>query len=94
LDLATDGARGLEKLRAGSVDLVVLDLMLPQVHGLAILRELQTLTPRPPPVIIVTGYYSDEDMEGKMLALPGVGAFLKKPIDAERLLSSIRRLLG
>ena len=41
VDLAADGREGLEFARAYEYDVIVLDLMLPQVDGLSILKELR-----------------------------------------------------
>src|SRR5438874_12661934 len=51
-DGADDGARALELARRDHYDLVVLDLLLPHVDGLCVLRELRQLDPELPVVIL------------------------------------------
>ena len=54
VETASDGAGGLERLRAGSYDAVALDHYMPGQDGLAVLAEIKAL-PHPPPVVYVTG---------------------------------------
>ncbi|HMO30004.1 histidine kinase dimerization/phosphoacceptor domain -containing protein, partial [Enterovirga sp.] len=54
VDTATDGAAGLDRLRAEPYDAVALDHYMPGRDGLAVLAEINAL-PDPPPVVYVTG---------------------------------------
>ena len=56
VDLAPDGRTALERLRITAYDLLITDLRMPGVDGLAVIREARRLKPDIP-VIIVTGLF-------------------------------------
>ncbi len=53
VDTATDGAAGLARLRRKRYDLVLLDVWMPGMDGLAVLGRIRD-SPRPPPVVLMT----------------------------------------
>jgi len=63
---AADGRAGLEALRGGSWDLVLLDLVMPELDGFDVLAELQDQPSAAPPVIVITQY---DDAENRQRAL-------------------------
>jgi len=76
--VAVDGKSALEILSKRSFDLVLTDLMMPDVDGLAVLREVKRSAPNTA-VIILTGYGT---LEAAMAALnDGAYDFLTKPCD-------------
>ena len=80
-----DGLSALELLERGeAIDLVLLDIMLPQLGGLEVLSELRRLAHRQEtPVIMLTAKGDDSDRE-QALAL-GVVDFLTKPFSPKKL---------
>ena len=94
VDGAADGAEGLRRGGRGRYDLVVLDLLLPRLDGLSLLRELQELRPELPVVIVS----ARTDLETKLRGF-GLGAcdYVSKPFSFDELLARIRaqlRLVG
>ena len=89
--LASDGCKGLELAKSGSFDLVVLDLIVPCLDGVQVVRALAE-EPDAPPVIALSGSATAEVAERVF----GAGAcdVLRKPIEADRLLDCIRRALA
>lgn len=88
--LAKDGEEGLNSLRVSYPDLVVLDVMMPKVNGLQVLRHIRENDSRLP-VLILSAKDSTYD---KVKALRGgVDDYLAKPFDAQELLLRIERLL-
>lgn len=82
----TDSREGLDRAKAGDFDVVVTDLMMPQVTGLDIMRELHEAKPKLP-VILMTGYGNpDVAMEAGKL---GVHEFLNKPFTPEQLIDAV-----
>jgi two-component system, OmpR family, response regulator AdeR len=83
---ASDGRRGLELFRAAHPDLVLLDLGLPVVDGLEVLRQIRATSTVP--VLILTARAEEVD---ELLGL-GMGAddYLVKPISARKLLARVK----
>jgi two-component system, cell cycle response regulator len=85
-----DGPEALRAASAGPVDVVVLDLGLPGMDGLQVLRMLRASERlRHVPVLVLT---AREDRETRVAALRlGADDFLTKPWDAEALLARVER---
>ncbi|SMC52888.1 two component, sigma54 specific, transcriptional regulator, Fis family [Desulfocicer vacuolatum DSM 3385] len=81
-DVATEpsGQAGLDFINANDVDIVLLDLNLPDIHGLDVLKQAKTVDPDIL-VIIITGYAS---IESAVKALKmGAYDYIKKPFKAD-----------
>lgn len=88
---ARDGQEAVREFQAGGVDLVVLDLGLPDKDGLAVCRELKALAGSFLPVLFLTARSDVETMT--WLLDQGGDDFCAKPFLFEELLSRIRVLL-
>jgi DNA-binding response OmpR family regulator len=84
-----DGRDALTTFRAGDVDLVVLDLMLPQVDGFTVCRELRQRSPVP--IVILTARDDTSDVV-RGLEL-GADDYMTKPFEAPELLARVRAAL-
>lgn len=90
---ARSGKEALD-IAASLVDVVLLDLNLPEIHGLEVLRRLRTsLTTGHIPIICTSATYSPEGAAPVALQL-GASRFLAHPINPETLDSTIRELLN
>ena len=88
---ALNGADALERLEREDVDLVVLDLQMPGVDGISVLRSIKDLKPLVE-VIMLTGHATVETaIEGMKL---GAFDFLIKPTETEELVEKINRAFG
>lgn len=89
-----DGRAALETLQgAESIDLVLLDIMMPHLSGLEVLAELRRMPHRRDlPVIILTAKGQDADRQQAMEL--GATDFWTKPFSPTKLLSRIDELLG
>lgn len=85
---AYNGREALDILRRESVDVVVLDVLMPDMEGIETLREIKIIRPDQE-VIILTGHGTIETAkEGMEL---GASEFLLKPCNLDKLLESIQR---
>ena len=87
-ETAGDGTETLSRVRAGTFDLILVDLCFPPTDGITLLREIKRIQPRTL-VVIFTGH---ADVERVLSAFRG-GAFdlLEKPIRAPKLLELAQR---
>ena len=87
--LAADGQGAVDHFKTGQVDLMLLDIGLPIQSGWEAFERITLANPLLP-VIIITGQ-ADQFHAAKAA---GVGAFMEKPLDVERLLATIEDLLA
>ena len=90
VDLAADGQEGLQHLASYEYDLLILDLMLPQLSGSELLRRVRTSKPTLP-VLVLTARDATEDKVAHFEA--GADDYLTKPFDFAELLVRVKALL-
>jgi DNA-binding response OmpR family regulator len=89
---ASNGMEALERIRSNPPDLVVLDLMLPDIDGFgvcALVKRDQRLSRIP--IILLTARYQPRDR--LTAAALGADAYLNKPFSADELLAEVHRLI-
>lgn len=87
-DLAFDGEQALEVVQDGVPDVMVLDLKMPGIDGMEVLRRVKKNYPKVQ-VIILTGHGSEKDeVQAKKL---GAFDYLKKPVDLEELIGVLKK---
>jgi DNA-binding response OmpR family regulator len=89
IDAVYDGEEALDYLEAGNYDCAVLDIMMPKMDGITVLKKLResgsTL-----PVLILT---AKAEIDDKVLGLDsGANYYLTKPFDAKELLAAVRAI--
>ena len=90
VDLCSDGAQGLEWALSGSYDAIVLDLMLPNLPGWEILKQIRKAGLQTPVLILTARSHVDQRVQGLDA---GADDYLTKPFAIEELLARIRVLL-
>ena len=88
--VAESGQKGLECFRRERPDVIVLDLKMPEMDGLTVLRQIRSLN-RSQPVIVLTGSRTAE-MEQQVRAL-GVTEYIAKGFSLHLLGDALKRLL-
>ena len=88
---ATAGKEGLELVVQEAPDIILLDLVMPEMNGIQFLKLLREAHPELP-VVIVTGYPDSELMQQASQYAPVM--LLAKPIDAALLERTLRSVLG
>ena len=88
---AASGGEALLQAQQQAFDLILLDVMMPDLSGLEVYRRLQATLTTVPPVVFLTAKNRPEDREaGEGL---GAAAYLVKPITRGQLLDVLRRNL-
>ncbi|MGA2189573.1 MAG: response regulator transcription factor [Steroidobacteraceae bacterium] len=89
MTIASQGATALEKLAAAEYDAIVLDLMLPDMDGLDVCRQVRTYSDTP--VLMLTGRGEPVD---RIVGLElGADDYLPKPFEPRELLARLRAIL-
>ncbi len=89
VDAVYDGQAALEYLENGDYDGVILDIMMPKVDGITVLRELRSKGNHVP-VLMLT---AKSEIDDKVLGLDtGANDYLTKPFDTKELLARIRAM--
>ncbi len=89
---AKDGLEGLAKAQTGSFDLVISDVNMPNMDGIALCGELRKLSnfKFTPILMLTTESSTDMKMRGKAAGATG---WLVKPFNPEKLLATIKRVV-
>lgn len=91
LTIATEGRDGLIKAMDDKFDLIILDLMLPNLSGIEICRRLRSNNIQTP-IIMLT---AKSDVSDKVMGLDiGADDYMTKPFAIEELLARIRKILS
>ena len=89
---AGDGAEGLQKAKAQPVDLVITDLNMPVMNGLALIRELRKLPGFVgTPIVFLTTESSDAIKQDAKAA--GATGWITKPFKPEQLVAVVNKLV-
>jgi excisionase family DNA binding protein len=91
VDVAPDGRSSLERMRMNPYDLLIVDLKMPGMDGLAVIREAKRYK-ADLPVIIITGF-STESSAIEAVNL-GVAGYLTKPFRVPQVLAAAAKALG
>ncbi len=87
--LVDNGLAALKKIKEGAPDLVILDLKMPDLHGLEVLRAIREKN-KELPIIICSAYGKMQD--DYTIWSGGIAAYLTKPLDLENLKDIIYEL--
>jgi DNA-binding NtrC family response regulator len=90
VEVAEDGSKGLSMLEAESFDIVILDLKMPGVSGMEVLKKIMQDDPEAV-VIVITGYATIESAVEAMKS--GAYDFIPKPFTPDSLRAIVKRAL-
>ena len=87
-DIAYDGEQALDALKEGKHDMMVLDLRMPGIDGIEVLRRAKKTNPDVQ-VVVLTGHGTEKDeKQAKKL---GASAYMKKPVDIDHLVGTLHK---
>ena len=90
---AGDGLEGLESMRSGKPDVIILDIMMPKLDGMKVLDEMNTDDSlRGLPVILLSAKATSLDVELGLKA--GAADYVTKPCDPIELVDRVRSVLA
>jgi CheY-like chemotaxis protein len=91
---ANDGAEAVEAARGGRFDLILMDIKMPVMDGVAATRAIRQFPGAPGlvPIIALTANAEPEDAEGYLSA--GMNGVVEKPMKPEHLLAALQAALG
>jgi CheY-like chemotaxis protein len=100
VDTACDGAQALEKLQADPPDLMTLDMVMPRVSGINLMRQIRSMEQFSRlPVIVITAHAHDElgseDIRGFSAFTSGLRPryTMEKPVTPQKLVNAISEIL-
>lgn len=95
VSLAPDGELGLQQITAGGFDLVLLDIMLPKMDGLEILRHVKATPPKQKngPVVLLTNLGQDSIIK-EGFSLGAAGYLIKSAMNPDQVLSEVKVFLN
>jgi len=91
---AADGQAGWEKFNKESPDLVLMEAMLPKVHGFELCQRITSERNSQTTVFIMTGVYKDRVYRTEALRTYGASEYFEKPLKMTEILASIEAVLG
>jgi len=93
VEQAADGIEALQMAERGKFDLVIMDVNMPKMDGIQLVRELRGLaTYKYVPLLVLTTEATTERKQAGKAA--GATGWLVKPFNPERLLATIAKVLG
>lgn len=89
--LATDGTMAIDMLYRCDVDLMVTDIKMPGVDGVALLERAKDRHPDMPTMVMTS--VGSPEVESRVRAL-GISMYFEKPLNLDSFIASIRRILA
>ncbi len=90
---AENGTKGIELFLDKRPDFIILDIQLPDINGLEVLKEIRRLKANENiPIIAMTSFAMSGDRQ-KMLKA-GCNGYIEKPIDPEIVIKQIKEIIG
>jgi PAS domain S-box-containing protein len=89
LHVAADGQAGLDLFKAKRPDIVITDIQMPRVSGLAMSGEITRLVPDQP--IVVISAFNDSEYLFRAIEL-GIDQYIPKPVNVERMLDKLSKM--
>jgi two-component system phosphate regulon response regulator PhoB len=93
IETTATGKKGLDKAKTFQPDLIVLDLMLPQINGLDVLEKLKENEQTDQIPVVIYSQIKDQDKIDKGMKMGAEGYFVKSESDLDGVMQSIKSYL-
>jgi CheY-like chemotaxis protein/glycosyltransferase involved in cell wall biosynthesis len=90
--IETDAAKGLDLYDSFIPDLVVVDINMPQVSGLEVVKYIRTTKNSQTPIMILSGNIQDDTITEAFDL--GINDYMKKPLSLNEICARVKRLIG
>lgn len=90
VDSASDGKAALEKMKIGGYDLVLLDIIMPVLDGISVMKQMQNVTPQAPNKCVIFLTNLDKDEEIKTALQLGNGYLIKSQITPGTMVEQVK----
>jgi two-component system response regulator VicR len=90
---ATDGQSAYEKFVEENPDIILLEPMLPKLHGFELAKKIREETEGETPIIIVTALYKGSQYKNEAIKSFGVVEYFEKPYNDETLLNAVLNII-
>ena len=94
IDIAIDGQEGLKKIKEGGYDLVLLDIIMPKIDGLEIMRRIKTDPSALPNKCVIFLTNLDKEEEIRTALQLGNGYLIKSQITPGNLVQEVKTYLS
>ncbi len=91
---ANDGVQAYDLFKEEKPDLVILEAILPKLHGFDLTKRIVQESKGAVPVIILTGLYRGPQYKHEAMTNLGAAEYLEKPVNPEVLMEIVNRLLS
>ena len=91
VDVSLSGREGLDRAIQKDYDIVLTDILMPDIGGMRVLRDIKRAKPSLP-VVIITGYATTKSAVQAMKL--GAANYIEKPFEPEELLNAVSSALG
>ena len=90
---AVDGQDAYNKFKSEEPNLILLEAMLPKLHGFDLTQKIFKETKGRIPIVIVTGLYKGTQYKNEAIRSFGAADYFEKPFDKDKLVKSVLNLL-
>ena len=90
LRFTNNGVQAIDLLKTFTPDVLLLDIKMPKINGIEVLKQIKKLKPKLP-VIIVTGYQSVETAQEALRN--GASDYIPKPFESRQILKAVAQVL-
>ena len=94
VESAADGEEALRKIKLGGYNLVLLDIIMPKMDGLSVMRQVQSNPPQNPNKCVVFLTNLDKDEEIKTALKLGQGYLIKSQITPGSLVEEVKNYIS